>query len=135
MDLVLYGPYKPEGSGLAIANSLIIRYLSERSARFYTEENLGCWVYTEPDIHCSVASSSEYFCGTEPDGCREKKIMNSVTTVLRFIFGAVLAGCLALWGGMPFLLSVIFVMAVGIVAAVWGDKFLLGFMSVMRYLR
>ena len=55
VDLVLYGPYKPERSGLAIANSLIIRCLPERGARFYTEENLGRRVYTEPDIHCSAA--------------------------------------------------------------------------------
>jgi hypothetical protein len=73
--------------------------------------------------------------GTEPDGCREKKIMNTVTIVLRFIFGVVVAGSLALWGGIPFLLGVICVVAVGIVAAVCGDKFLLGFMSVMRNLR
>jgi hypothetical protein len=73
--------------------------------------------------------------GTEPDGCREKKIMNTVTILLRFIFGIILASGLALWGGIPFLPGVIFVVAVGVMAAVWGDKFLLGFMSVMRYLR
>jgi hypothetical protein len=28
------------------------RVLTESSARFYTEENLGRQVYTEPDIHC-----------------------------------------------------------------------------------
>ena len=56
VDLVLYGPYKPEKSGLGITNSLIIRYLPERSARFYTEENLGRRVYTEPDIHCSASN-------------------------------------------------------------------------------
>ncbi|MGH9880589.1 MAG: hypothetical protein ACRD6N_04070 [Pyrinomonadaceae bacterium] len=61
--------------------------------------------------------------------------MDTVTILLRFIFGAVLAGGLALWGGIPFLLGVTFVVAVGIVAAVWGDKFLLRFMSLMRYLR
>ena len=73
--------------------------------------------------------------GTEPDGWREKEIMNIVTILLRFIFGVVLAGGLALWRGISDLLAVIFVLAVGIVAAVWGDKFLLAFMSVMRYLR
>ena len=72
---------------------------------------------------------------TEPDGGHEKKIMNTVTILLRFIFGVVLAGGLALWGGISLLLGVVFVLAVGIVAAVWGDKFLLGFMSLMRYLR
>src|SRR5712692_5248508 len=29
-----------------------LRDLTERSARFYTEENLGRRVYTEPDTHC-----------------------------------------------------------------------------------
>ena len=58
VDLVLYGPHKPERSGLAIAKFLIIRYLPERSARFYTEENFGRRVYTEPDIHCYASSLS-----------------------------------------------------------------------------
>jgi hypothetical protein len=58
-----------------------------------------------------------------------------VTVLLRFIFGVVLAGSVALLGGIHGLAGVIFTLAVGIVAAVWGDKFLLGFMSVMRYLK
>ncbi len=58
-----------------------------------------------------------------------------MTLLLRFIFGAVLAGGLVLWGGIPHTLGVVFVVAVGIIALTWGDKFLLGFMSVMRYLR
>jgi len=58
-----------------------------------------------------------------------------MTLLLRFIFGAVLAGGLVLWGGIPLTLGVIFVIGVGIIAAMWGDKFLLGFMSLMRYLR
>jgi hypothetical protein len=58
--------------------------------------------------------------------------MDAVTILLRFIFGVVLAGSLVLWGGIPFLASVISVVSVGIIAAVWGDKFLLWFMSVMR---
>ncbi len=58
-----------------------------------------------------------------------------MTVLLRFIFGVVLAGGLALWGGIPFPAGVIFVVTVGFVAAVWGDKFLLGFMSLMRYLK
>lgn len=61
--------------------------------------------------------------------------MDAVTILLRFIFGVVLAGSLVLWGGIPFLASVISVVSVGIIAAVWGDKFLLWFMSVMRYFR
>lgn len=61
--------------------------------------------------------------------------MDAVTLLLRFIFGALLAGGLVLWGGIPLMLGVIFVVAVGIIAAMWGDKFLLGFMSLMRYMR
>lgn len=65
---------------------------------------------------------------------RETSIIKVMTIVLRFLFGVIFAGVVALWSGMPFLLNFIFVIGVGIVAAVWGDKFLLGFMSVMRYL-
>jgi len=54
--------------------------------------------------------------------------MDAVTLLLRFMFGAVLAGALVLWGGMPFLANIIFVVLVGIAAAVWGDRFLLWFM-------
>lgn len=61
--------------------------------------------------------------------------MDAVTLLLRFIFGALLAGGLVLWGGIPLKLGVIFVAAVGMIAAMWGDKFLLGFMSLMRYMR
>ena len=62
-------------------------------------------------------------------------MMDAMTILLRFIFGIILAGGLALWGGIPFPGGVIFVVCVGIMAAVWGDKFLLGFMSLMRHLR
>lgn len=61
--------------------------------------------------------------------------MNAVTILLRFIFAVVLAGGLALWGGIPFPAGLIFVVAAGVIAAVWGDTFLLGFMSWMRYLK
>jgi hypothetical protein len=61
--------------------------------------------------------------------------MDTVTILLRFIIGVVLASGLALWGGLPFLPGTALVVAAGVGAAVWGDKFLLGFMSVMRYLR
>jgi len=49
-------PNKTERRSPAFDNLLITRDLTERSARFYTEENLGRRVYTEPDIHCWVAS-------------------------------------------------------------------------------
>jgi hypothetical protein len=58
-----------------------------------------------------------------------------LTIILRFIFGAVLAGGVALLGGIPFPLNIMFVLSAGTMAGVWGDKFLLGFMSLMRYLR
>jgi hypothetical protein len=58
-----------------------------------------------------------------------------VTILLRFIFGFVLAGGLALWGLLSFPASLIFALAVGTLASIWGDKFILGFMSLMRYFR
>lgn len=61
--------------------------------------------------------------------------MDAVTILLRFVLATTLAGGLAFWGGIPFPVSAIFAAAMGIMAAIWGDKFLLGFMSLMRYLR
>jgi len=62
-------------------------------------------------------------------------IMSPVTVVLRFVFGIILAGAVVLWGGGSFLEVTLFAVVVGIVAAIWGDKFLMAFMSFMRYLR
>ena len=62
-------------------------------------------------------------------------IMSPVTVLLRFVFGIILAGGVVLWGGGSLLEVTIFGVAVGIVAAIWGDKFLMAFMSFMRYLR
>ena len=59
--------------------------------------------------------------------------MSPVTLVLRFIFGFILAFGLAMWGHIPF--PPIFALIVGTLAAIWGDKFILGFMSLMRYFR
>jgi hypothetical protein len=61
--------------------------------------------------------------------------MSPVTLVLRFIFGVILAGGLALWAGIRFPIDLIFVLSIGIMAVLWGDKFILGFMSLMRYFR
>jgi hypothetical protein len=61
--------------------------------------------------------------------------MSLVTIVLRFIFGVVLAGALTIPLGLSLPLTIIFVLTVGTVAAVWGDKFILGFMRLMRYFR
>ena len=58
-----------------------------------------------------------------------------VTILLRSIFGVVLAGGLVLWCGIPFPAGVMIIASIGIMAALWGDKFLLWFMSLMRHLR
>ena len=59
--------------------------------------------------------------------------MSPVTILLRVIFGVILAGGLAMWAGIGFPVDLVFVMSVGIMAAIWGDKFILGFMSLMRF--
>ena len=59
--------------------------------------------------------------------------MSPVTILLRVIFGVVLAGGLAMWAGIGFPVDLVFVMGVGIMAAVWGDRFIVGFMSLMRF--
>lgn len=58
-----------------------------------------------------------------------------MTILLRFIIGVILAASLMISLGLPFFLDVIFVLSVGTIAAIWGDKFILGFMSLMRYFR
>jgi hypothetical protein len=60
-------------------------------------------------------------------------VMSPVTILLRVIFGVILAGGLAMWAGIGFPVDLVFVMSVGIMAAIWGDRFILGFMSLMRY--
>lgn len=57
------------------------------------------------------------------------------TIFLRFVSGVVLAGGLALWGGVPLPWGLALAAAAGVAAAVWGDEFLLGLMSWLRYLR
>ena len=59
--------------------------------------------------------------------------MSPMTIVLRFVFGVILAGGLMVFVGLPFPLEIIFVLSVGLMAGIWGDKFILGFMSLMRY--
>ena len=59
--------------------------------------------------------------------------MSLLTIILRVVFGVILAGGLSLWAGIGFPIDLVFVMSVGVIAAVWGDKFILNFMSVMRY--
>src|SRR4030081_1272462 len=52
-------PHKTERPSPAFDNLLITRDLTERSARFYTEENLGRRVHTEPDILFGIFSFTE----------------------------------------------------------------------------
>ncbi len=61
--------------------------------------------------------------------------MDATPIVMRFIVGVALAGGLALWGGVPSPWGLTLAVVVGGAAAAWGDKFLLGFMSAMRYFR
>ena len=60
--------------------------------------------------------------------------MSPVTILLRVIIGVILAAGLAMWAGIGFPVDLVFVMGVGVMAAVWGDRFILGFMSMMRHL-
>lgn len=59
--------------------------------------------------------------------------MSILTIVLRVVFGVILAGGLSLWAGVGFPIDLVFVMSVGVIAAIWGDKFILGFMSLTRF--
>ena len=56
-----------------------------------------------------------------------------MTILLRIIFGVILSAGLASWAGIGFPIDLVFVLSVGIMSAIWGDKFILGFMSLMRY--
>jgi hypothetical protein len=59
-----------------------------------------------------------------------------VTILLRFIIGVILsAAVLVPLGGLSFFLTLVVVLSVGTAAAIWGDKFILGVMWLMRYLR
>ena len=62
-------------------------------------------------------------------------MVSPLTIILRFMFGFILAGGLALWAHLDFPPNLILALSVGTCAAVWGDKFILGFMSLMRYFR
>jgi hypothetical protein len=58
-----------------------------------------------------------------------------MTILLRFSLGALLAAAIAVFTGFDFPLIVIFVLTIATLAAIWGDRFLMGFMSMMKYLR
>ena len=59
--------------------------------------------------------------------------MGATDSLMRFIIGVVIAGGLVMWGGVPPLWGLTLAVAVGGAAAVWGDRVLLGFLTVMRY--
>jgi hypothetical protein len=58
-----------------------------------------------------------------------------MTILLRFAFGAILAAAVLVFAGLSFILNVVLVLSIGTMAAIWGDRFILGFMSLMRYFR
>ena len=62
-------------------------------------------------------------------------MVTPLTIILRFLFGFILAGGLALWAQLGVPTNLILALGVGTCAAIWGDKFILGFMSLMRYFR
>jgi hypothetical protein len=62
-------------------------------------------------------------------------LLSVVTILFRFIVGTILAAGLALWLQFEFPLNVIFSLSIGIVTSILGDRFVLGFMSLMRYFR
>lgn len=62
-------------------------------------------------------------------------MVSPLNIILRFVLGFILAGGLALWAMVDFPVNLILALGVGTSAAVWGDKFILGFMSLMRYFR
>ncbi len=62
-------------------------------------------------------------------------MVTPLTIFLRFLFGIILAGGLVLWVQLDFPANLVLALGVGTCAAIWGDKVLLGFMSLMRYFR
>jgi hypothetical protein len=61
--------------------------------------------------------------------------MEITAIILRFIIGVVLTASMVVSLGLPPIASITCILTVGVMAGIWGDKFLLGFMSLMRYFR
>ena len=55
--------------------------------------------------------------------------------MLRALVAVILATSFAIWGGLPLVLSAILTLSVGFAAALWGDKVLVRFVSVLRHFR
>jgi hypothetical protein len=67
---------------------------------------------------------------------QHREITGSAMTILfRFIFGVVLAAGLGLWWQLSLPVNLVFALCVGAMAGIGGDKFILSFMSFMRYFR
>jgi hypothetical protein len=54
--------------------------------------------------------------------------------VLRFLAVTIITASFAIWDGLPLVLSAILTLSIGLAAAVWGDKVIVGFVSVVRHL-
>jgi len=65
--------------------------------------------------------------------------MDATVALMRFLFGAigalVLVAFLAIWGLVPLWLGISLPVAVGVLAMFFGDRFLVGFMRVFRWLQ
>lgn len=65
--------------------------------------------------------------------------MDATVAMMRFLFGAiaalVLVAFLAIWGLVPLWLGISLPVAVGALTMFFGDRFLVGFMRVFRWLR
>lgn len=65
--------------------------------------------------------------------------MSPLTIVLRFLFGAIVGGVLvaflAIWGLVPLWLGVALPVVSGLISSLFGDRFLVGFMRVFRWLQ
>lgn len=65
--------------------------------------------------------------------------VDAVTIVLRFVFGVVVGGILvaffAIWVVVPLWLGVALPVVSELLAALFGDRFLVGFMRVFRWLQ
>jgi hypothetical protein len=61
-------------------------------------------------------------------------MVTPLAIILRFMVGFILAGALAIYL-VDFPANLMLALGVGTCAALRGDKFILGFMSLMRYFR
>jgi hypothetical protein len=68
-----------------------------------------------------------------------EKANDIVVILLRFLFGIILAGILAFFFivclGIPVKVLGVFVLVIGILSASFGDKFLIWFMGIFKFLR